>query len=141
MHPFATACIILVNGIKQRSLSCIHFHRIQERAKCSPSLRQLQRASLTNSPSKRTIHRWYSAFKSGCENLNDDPLAGRPCTSTTIQNICSIIKEEPKQSLRQLAEDIGISKDTVRDILIQQLDKHKVCSCLLYTSPSPRDQA
>ena len=88
----------------------------------------MYRAFLPNSPSKRTIHRWYSAFKSGRENLNDDPRAGRPCTTQNIRIIQQSIEIEPKQSLRQLAKDIGISKDTVRAILIQQLDKHKVCS-------------
>ena len=80
MHPFAAACIILVNGIKQRSYRAYIFIEFKRGRSAGQVIRQLYRASLTNSPSKRSIHRWYNAFKSGRENLNYDPRGGRPCT-------------------------------------------------------------
>jgi len=94
-------------------------------------VRQLNDASIPNSPSERTILRWHNAFRAGRRSLDDDPRDGRPLsmrTNENIQNIGELIQQNPKLSLRQLSEETGLSKDTVRTILVEDLSKRKVCS-------------
>ncbi len=94
-------------------------------------IRQIKEASLPNSPSESTIHRWHSAFQAGRNSLDDEQRVGRPCSSRTPENItviCDLIQNEPKQSLRRLSDETSLSKETVRKILIEDLGKRKVCS-------------
>jgi hypothetical protein len=93
---------------------------------------QLQEAQLKNSPSRATVFRWFREFNEGERtSIVDRPRSGRPSTSVIDSNIEAVSKElteNPKQSLRVLAQVLGISKDAVRRILLDHLDLRKVCS-------------
>ena len=45
-----------------------------------------------------------------------------------IELIRGLIEAEPRQSLRMLAEETGLTKDAVHRILVGKLEKGKVCS-------------
>lgn len=92
---------------------------------------QLQEADIPESPSQATVYRWYKKFHEGHVHLVDEPRGGRPCSSTTSSNILlieQILRKEPRQSLRMVAEEVNISKDTVRNIVKERLGLRKVCS-------------
>lgn len=93
---------------------------------------QLQEADLTNPPSQATVYRWCKQFADGTRtSLSDLERSGRPRTSVTPEHIAAVaesIEKEPKQSLRSIAEEIGISKNSVRQILVDSLGMRKVCS-------------
>lgn len=94
--------------------------------------RQLEESSCLNVPPKRTIQHWCQSFREeNKENLSDAPRSGRPSTETTEDNVeilKNLIEDQPKQSLRQLSKETGLSKDTVHRILTDHLGKRKVCS-------------
>ena len=86
-------------------------------------------------PGYSTVKRWIQKFKeeekSVDELLKDESRPGRPRSSMTKENIAivnDLIKEDPRSSLRTLATTTGIPRETVRQILISELELRKVCS-------------
>ena len=93
--------------------------------------RQLHEANCKNSPSESTVHRWCSKLRQERSSLADDPRSGRPnfiITEEQIEAVKQRTEENPKISLRILSDDLGLSKDSTRRILINHLGKRKVCS-------------
>lgn len=92
---------------------------------------QLQEAGLKNGPTKMTVCRWLQRFADGSTSFSDAPRSGRPSFAVSEENVERVrltIQEEPRRSLRDLAEEIGVSKDTVLRILTDHLSMRKVCS-------------
>lgn len=93
---------------------------------------QLQESGLPNIPSYTTVWRWYTAFENNATtSLKDQPRKGRPKTATTSENIAIVqktITDFPRQSTRSLADDTGLSRETVRRILTEELGLRKICS-------------
>ena len=55
---------------------------------------------------------WYSRFKEGREDVNDDSRPGRPRTSTTNENIEAVQKmilDNRRITIKEVADDVGIS--------------------------------
>lgn len=92
--------------------------------------KQLQQTNI-NIPSQTTIYDWYNRFKEGRHSLDDNERCGRPCSSTTDDNVLQIktlIEENARQSVRAIADSKGINRETVRQVLIHSLELRKVCS-------------
>ena len=73
----------------------------------------------------QTIYRWIEVFENGEENIEDDQHPGRPREAITPQNIAKI--EDPNISIRVIQDKIGISKDSIGNILHNELNVHKIC--------------
>ena len=74
--------------------------------------KQLQESGEDNYPSERTVERLSMAFKEGRISLEDSFRCGRPLVSVTEENverIRNMIEENPKLSLRAMAEESGLS--------------------------------
>jgi histone-lysine N-methyltransferase SETMAR len=93
---------------------------------------QLEEAEIGPLPSLRTIQRWSESFKdSSRTSLTDVPHSGRPKSATTDDNVALVkrlIDEMPRQSTRSLADDTGLSKNTIHRILTEELGLRKMCS-------------
>ena len=103
---------------------------LQSGRKPSEIHQQLQQTDL-NVPSQSVVFEWCKRFKEGRKSLEDDMRVGRPCSSTTpaqVDVIRDLVEEEPRQSIRILAESSGLTKDAVSTILHQHLGLRKVCS-------------
>ncbi|KAJ8951792.1 hypothetical protein NQ318_019765 [Aromia moschata] len=78
--------------------------------------------------SRTHIFEWFKRFKEGRETTEDYPRLGRPSTSKTdenIENICKLIREDRRLSIRGLAE---INEECVRQNLHESFDMRKVCA-------------
>ena len=82
-----------------------------------------------------TVKRWIQNFEEQGDlhqiRLKDGPRSGRPRSSMTRENIVTVssfIEEDPRSSLRSLEAATGIPRETVRQILIAELELRKVCS-------------
>ena len=95
-------------------------------------IQQLKESRLENVPADSTVFGWIKAMKDGSmTSLHDAPRPGRPSSSATTSNIGALeqlITENPKQSTRNLAEQLSLNKETVRTILQRNLSLRKVCS-------------
>jgi len=57
--------------------------------------------------------------------------SGRPSTSRTEENIAKfrqILSENRRLTVRSIAEEVNIDRETVRKILTKDLDMRKVCA-------------
>ena len=91
---------------------------------------QLQETGL-DIPSKTTVFEWFKRFSEGRDSFKDDERAGRPSASITPANIDLVrehVSNQPRTSLRTLADLTGLSKDSVKRILTTELHLRKVCS-------------
>ena len=84
--------------------------------------------------SRKCVYEWFKRFREGKETTEDEPRLGRPLTSRTlemIEKVRQILAQNLLLTLRLIAEELGISKDTAHTIVRDDLDKRKNCSLYL----------
>ena len=75
--------------------------------------------------------------------IEDDPRIGRPRTSKTdgnVEKIREIIRKNRCLSIRAIAELVNIDKETVRQILHENLQMKKVCAKMVPTLFTPEEK-
>lgn len=80
--------------------------------------------------SERTVQWWFKRFKSGNTNL-DNEERGRPNTVIDNNKLKILVEADPCTTVRELAEQLDVSKSTVSDHLcsigkskkLRQMDK------------------
>lgn len=81
--------------------------------------------------SRTRVFEWFKRFKNGREDVEDDERSGRPSTSKTDENVEKIrilIRSDRRLTIRAIAETVGIDKESVRQILHENLNMQKVCA-------------
>ena len=85
-----------------------------------------------NGMKKTAVHKWVKRFAEGRESVLDEEGSGRTATSRTEGNIAKIrqiVRENRRLTVRSIAEQVNIYRETVRKILTEDLDMRKVCVC------------
>jgi len=70
-------------------------------------------------------------FPEGRESVTDEERSGRPATSRTEENIAKarqILRENRRLTVRSIAEQVNIDRETVRKVLTEDLDMRKMCA-------------
>ena len=70
-------------------------------------------------------------FSEGRESVTDEERKGWPATSRTEENIAKvrqIVRENHRLTIRSIAQQVNIDRETVRKILTEDLDVRKVCA-------------
>lgn len=81
--------------------------------------------------SRKCVYEWFKRFREGKETTEDEPRSGRPSTSRTpemIEKVRQMLAQDRRLTLRLIAEELGISKDTAHTIIRDDLGKRKICS-------------
>ena len=84
-----------------------------------------------NATKKIEVYKWVKCFSEGRENVTDKERSGWPATSRTEENIAKIhqiVRENRRLTVRSVAEQVNIDRETVRRILTEDLDMRKVCA-------------
>ena len=84
-----------------------------------------------NCLSRAQIFRWYVWFKSGVETIEDEARPGRPFSVRNERLIAKVrkrIQEEGCVTVRMMADEFGVNRETMRQILVEELGKRKVAS-------------
>ena len=74
---------------------------------------------------------WYSPFKTGRTSMDEDPRSGQPSTSTDdvhIDAVRDLILQNRHLTIREIAEDVGISFGSCQAILTEKLNMHRVAA-------------
>jgi len=85
----------------------------------------------TGAVSRKCVYDWFKLFRDGKETTEDEPRSGRPSTSRTpdmIERVRQTLTQDRRVTLRMMAEELGISKDTVHTIVREDLGKRKICT-------------
>jgi len=84
-----------------------------------------------NAMKKTAVYKWVKHFSDGRESVTDKERSGRPAASRTEENIAKvhqIVRENHRLTVRSIAEQVNIDRETVRKILTEDLDMRKVCA-------------
>ena len=82
-----------------------------------------------HAPSYATLKNWLAQFKRDDFSTCDAPRPGRPKTVTTqeiIDQIHELILEDRRISAKSIAEQLGISRERVGFIILEDLDMRKL---------------
>ena len=80
---------------------------------------------------KTAVYKWAKRFSEERESVTEEERSGRPATNRTEENIAKvrqILHENHRLTVRSIAEQVNIDKETVRKILTEDLDMRKVCA-------------
>ena len=78
-----------------------------------------------------TCFRWHKRSKNGRPSVEDDERSGRPSTSTDdphIYEINTLVRANRRLTVRELAEECGISVGSCHHILKEELKMHRVAA-------------
>ena len=81
-------------------------------------------------PYHSTIYRWVNKFRTHGTVDNLKSHSGRPKSSRTPHNIAAVrdsVDRNPSMSVRRRSQLLGISRESVRRILIKDLSLYYVC--------------
>ena len=76
------------------------------------------------------VFEWYKKCE-GREDVGDDPKSGRPSTAKTQENVekvARIVRGDRRLSIRAISELTNINKESVRQILQDDLSMKNVCA-------------
>ena len=101
-----------------------------KKGKCAKEINEELLATYPQcAPSYATVKRWTRLFKEGRKLIKDDEHPGPSCTVVTDKNIKKVeqlVLEDRRIRVRQIAEELKISKDSVGQILHNHLLMSKV---------------
>ena len=76
--------------------------------------------------SRTQVYTWFTRFKNGRDDLNDDPRPGRPEASNRaelVETVREIIAIDANFTVRMLSEELNFSYCTIYTILTEDLGK------------------
>ena len=79
--------------------------------------------------SRTQVYTWFTRFKNGRDDLNDDPRPGQPEASNRaklVEKVREIIAIDANLIVRMLVEELNLSYCTIYAILTEDLGKRKV---------------
>lgn len=100
----------------------------KKRNKSAAEIEKALHQAWSNVPSTATIYRWFNTEE---EESQKEETRGRKKTVTTednVEEIKFILDVNPNASTRAIAEEAHMSKETVRQIIVNNLQMSKVCS-------------
>jgi len=93
--------------------------------------------------SRPNVFHWYGRFVMNGKTLKTTPRSGRPTecrNDNNVEKISQLLLQNRHLSLRMLADEVNIGKDTVRKIVVKDLRKLKICSRFVAHCLTPEEK-
>jgi hypothetical protein len=77
---------------------------------------------------KSNVFEWHRPLKEGRKDVQDDPGSGQPKTQRTDANmngIRTLTRSDRRLGVRLIAEEINMNRETVRQIITEDLGMRK----------------
>jgi len=84
-----------------------------------------------NAMKKTAVYRWGKRCAEGRESVSGEERSGRPAANRTKENIAKIrqiVRENRRLTVRSIAEQGNMDRETVRKILTEDLGMMKACA-------------
>jgi histone-lysine N-methyltransferase SETMAR len=81
--------------------------------------------------SRSRVFEWTKRFAEGRMDVNDDARSGRPSTAQTddnVKNVKELVRSDRRLTVRFVADQLNLNRETVRLILTENLNMRKVCA-------------
>ena len=81
--------------------------------------------------SRARVFEWHRRFTKGEEDVENKPRSGRPSSSKTDENVEAVrqaVRGDRRLSVRMIAEQVGIDRQTVWQIITEELRMRKICA-------------
>jgi transposase len=85
------------------------------------TIRKIQQAFGNDAMGATQIKEWFNHFKDGHTLADSDQRSGRPSTSqnaNVIENMRSLIQEDRRLTVREIADEVGICTGSAHSIVI-----------------------
>ena len=93
------------------------------------TIRKIQQAFGDDAMSITRIKEWYNRFKDGSTSVDSEPRHGRPSTSrndNVINQVRTLVMQDRRITVRELADEVGVSIGSVHTILTADLGLRRV---------------
>jgi AraC-like DNA-binding protein len=93
------------------------------------TIREIQQVFVDDVMGATHIKEWFKRFKDGRALTHSDQRSGRPSTSrnaNVIENVRSPIMEDRRLTIREIADEVGISTGSAHSILTEDLHMCRV---------------
>jgi len=93
---------------------------------------------------RRQVLRWHTNFKKGRESVKDEARSGRPVQVRTDENahrVRDLLREDRRLTIRMLAVELNINRETVRRILTEDCGMKKLCAKMVPKNLSDEQKA
>lgn len=97
-------------------------------------MKELQEVYKEECLKKFAVYKWSKRFQEGRDSVEDDPREGRPCRSRSADNVDrvrALIRRDRRLTIRALQDELNVDKETVRQILHDELGMRKLCAKLI----------
>jgi len=95
------------------------------------TLTVIQQAFRDHSLSCAQVFQWHARFKTGRISVDDDKHTGRSTSCTTpeaVARIQELVHQDRRQTIHNIAEEVGIGYGTCQRVLTQELGMHRVAA-------------
>lgn len=87
-----------------------------------------------NAIGRSSVFEWHKLFREGREEVEDAARSGRPSTSKTEENVArvkNLLDSDRRLTVRMIADQLGIAKTQVHEIVHEKLQMRKLCAKLV----------
>ncbi|XP_072142113.1 protein GVQW3-like [Dermacentor andersoni] len=115
---------------RQEQHYCIKFcHKLGDSQ--VETIRKIRTAFGDDTMSSTQINEWYNRFKDGSTSVESEPRSGRPSTcrnDQVIAEVNAVVMRDRRVTIREIAEEVGISTFSAHSIMTEDLAMKRVAS-------------
>ncbi|CEF59836.1 Histone-lysine N-methyltransferase SETMAR [Strongyloides ratti] len=100
----------------KRDIRIIFLYEFKRGTNAARTTQNINDAFGENTVNASTVQRWFKKFREGNENLEDEER-GRPNSVIDEEELKRVIETDPRQTVREISEVLGVSKSCVSNHL------------------------